>query len=139
MGLSTDLKEKLLQAARSKIGTSYGELPCNKFVHEVYQQIGLKYENKLTSQFSTLKDISFIEVDFKKRDLSVLEPGDILLFEGHMGIWDPQGCSVLPENLECKRLGSDLPVLSSRSKGNRGPDFGKTEWFGKVKAVYRWK
>ena len=139
MGLSADLQKKLLSNARSLIGQPYDTLPCNEFVHKAFLLTGLKYEKKKTTDFPNLKDKTFVEVDFKKKSVNVLEPGDIILFQGHMGIWDPQGCTYLPENKECGRFKGDLPFLSSRTANNRGPDFGKIDWFGKVKAVYRWK
>lgn len=64
------------------------------------------------------------------------------MFDGHVGLWDADGCRVLQDaktpNEECTRFNNQMPFLSSRSGGNRGPDCGMMKWFGGLKTVYRW-
>lgn len=139
MALTKHKQESVLSAARSLIGLKYSDVDCSHFVHRAYETALLIYPYKPTAEFSDLAGTTFEAVDTSSGDFM---PADILMFAGHMGIWDPQGCKVLQdlgsENIECKRFDNSLPFLSSRSGGNRGPDFGKLSWFGSLKSVYRW-
>lgn len=139
MALNKEQVQSVLAAARSLIGTPYRDLDCSHFVHRAYATAGLHYAYQATETFSSLVGSSFEEVT----DTSNLKSGDVLMFAKHMGLWDAQGCKVLQDaatpNKECLRFNNHLPFLSSRSGGNRGPDFGKMQWFGDLKKVYRWK
>ena len=143
MALNENQKNAVLDAARFLIGVPYHDIDCSHFVHRAYSVAGLEYTYQNTTTFSTLVGSYFEEID----NISKLEAGDVLMFSHHMGIWDPTGCRVIQRafkfskmrNDECVKYKNDLPFLSSRSGGNRGPDFGKLHWFGDLKKIYRWK
>lgn len=134
MPLDQDQKTKVLEEARKLIGMSYDTLDCSHFVYESYVKAHLGYPYRNTKTFVDLVNSYFLPVNPEQ-----LEAGDVIVFDGHMGIWDPQGCSVLTTNRECQRLDNKAPFLSSRSSKNRGPDYGRLGWFGTSYKVYRWK
>jgi hypothetical protein len=141
MPLTKEQQTAVLSAARALIGKkTYKDLDCSHFVHFAYAQANLHYPYKATADFDKSLKNHFKKVDLKK---SAYEAADVLMFAGHMGLWDSDGCKVLQteekQNAECERFDNRLSFLSSRSGDNRGPDFGMTSWFGKLKAVYRWK
>jgi len=115
-------------------------MDCSHFVNFAYAQADLHYPYTATSSFDKRLSAYFKKVDMQE---SAWEAADVLMFSGHMGLWDPEGCKVLQkeqtQDAECERFDNKLNFLSSRSGGNRGPAFGMTDWFGKLKAVYRWK
>lgn len=139
MSLDKIRAESVLSAARTLIGTPYKDLDCSYFVHKAYAIAGFHYAYQATATFHTLVGKCFEEVV----DMKACEAADVLMFSGHMGLWDAQGCKVLEDaktpNQECIRFKNNLPFLSSRSGGGRGPDFGQMKWFGGLKKVYRWK
>ena len=129
---------KILDAARALVGTAYSSLDCSNFVHQVYDKAGLKYTYCATKSFpaGTGKSSMFLEL----LDNTEILAGDVVLFPGHMGIWDPEGCRVIETSRECKRFEDQAPVLSSRSGKNLGVEYGKVEFFTKKGySVYRWK
>jgi hypothetical protein len=139
MPLTDDQKKALLSTARALIGTPYAELDCSHFVHQAYATAGLNYSYLNTKAFPTLVGKIFVEIPLTE----AMAAGDVLMFAGHMGIWDPDGCQVLQDanqvNTQCQQFKNAVPFLSSMSGQNRGPDYGKMNWFGQLKAVYRWK
>lgn len=146
----------ILEAARKKIGTPYASLDCSHFVNEAYRTAGYDYTYKATASFvdvpskmenpngknlGTAADGKFLEVH-----ATDVQDGDVLLFPGHMGIWDSQGCQALindPGKKDCKecytgkKVATDRQFLSART--SVGTNYGKTSWFGKGKyRVFRW-
>ncbi len=103
-------------------------------MNEAFKSAGLDYPYTPTAMFATACAGS--DGPFKLVG-GTPQAGDVLLFTGHMGLWDPEGCTVLGTNSECKRLQGKAPLLSSRSTGNRGPDFGVPAWWGAYR-IYRW-
>lgn len=61
-------------------GNSVYGIDCSHFVWQVYNGIGLRYSYTPTSSFAGLSE--FCEVMAPER-------GDVVLFSGHMGIYDP--------------------------------------------------
>lgn len=140
MPLSDAQQKAVLSVARALIGTKYSDIDCSHFVHRAYATAGLNYPYRSTDSFAGLVGSYFVEVDTKNGSW---QAGDVLLFSDHVGLWDPRGCQVLQDagtpDADCKRFKNSLPFLSSRSGGNRGPDYGMLQWFGDLQAVYRWK
>ena len=127
----------ILQAARGLIGQTYASLDCSHFVHEAYEEAGYPYPYHNSVHFGELagdRNAPFLSVPATGQK----EGGDVIVMFGHMGIWDPQGCTILTNNPECSRLGGNAPFLSSRKGGNRGPDFGRTQWWNGNYTIYRW-
>ncbi len=137
MALNEKEANELLTNARKNIGKTYADMDCSHFVWQAYKDSGKEYPYRNTAMFDDLVTMGF----FEKFDASYAPAeGDIVMLPKHMGIWDSKGCSIMMTNSECKNLGNDAPFLSSRSGKNRGPDYGRTEWWkGGVKAIYRWK
>lgn len=140
MALPEQQQKAILSAARALIGRKYHELDCSHFVQESYRTAGLTYPYTNTASFGSLVPEFFAAVP--KLDQGEFQPADILMFGGHMGLWDPEGCRELKQagtpDAECESASSPMPFLSSRSGDDRGPDFGKVNWFGALQAVYRW-
>lgn len=133
--LTSQDRDSILAAARRRIGTPYADLDCSHFVWQSYGDAGFAYDYAPTATFAPSRagwQGPFAAVT------GALQPADVLLFAGHMGLWDPDGCTVLGSNAECRRLRDQAPVLSSRSGGNRGPDFGVPKWWGAYR-TYRWQ
>jgi hypothetical protein len=130
-------RNKLLTQARKLIGTSYNIIDCSHFVNKAYSTAGMPYPYSATKDFvkKSNKDFELIGTDLATTSL---EPGDVIVFNGHMGLWDPEGCSVLGVNQQCKRLKNDAPFLSSTTTNNHGPDFGRLNWWTGSYSVYRW-
>jgi hypothetical protein len=135
MALTNQQSNQVLQAARKLIGKTYADIDCSHFVHEAYGNAGLTYEYAATATFVAAQ--AGPAGPFELIPSAPWQSADVLLFKGHMGLRDPDGCSVLGTNAECKRLNQRAPLLSSRSGGNRGPDYGIPSWWGSFK-VYRW-
>lgn len=57
---------------------------CSHFVHEIYRRAGLPYEFRATS---ALRDAR----EFEVLPESKAQPGDLMLFRGHVGIVDNNG------------------------------------------------
>lgn len=140
MSLTKEQQDSVLRVARTLIGMKYSDLDCSHFVHRAYSTAKLEYPYAPTAAFSSLVDNYFVEITTAQ---SSFEPADVLMFSGHVGLWDPEGCSVLkssgaPDG-ECTKFDDKIPFLSSRSGNNRGPEFGMLKWFGNLKTAYRWK
>lgn len=140
MPLSKKQQDAVLSAARALIRKkTYADIDCSHYVHQAYATAGLNYPYRDTATFIGLVGGYFAEVDAEKEGF---EPADVLMFSGHVGLWDPNGCRVLQDagtpNSECKRFNNEVSFLSSRSGKNRGPDYGMMSWFGGLKKVYRW-
>jgi len=146
MGLNIEQTAALLKAARHLIGTPYSELKCNEFVQKAFKAAGLDYPEANTSSFHKVSFGYFDPLVAGPSGDYSLEAGDVIVVPGHMGIWDSEGCKFLAQadnpNAECQRLSDQAPFLSSRSTGNRGPEYGLVKWWtAKVPGmkVYRWK
>lgn len=147
MALNEKQVDELLATARTKIGTPYSEMDCSHFVHKSFEDAGHSYPYQNSATFDDLVRLGYFERVAKSEGGRYnLKAGDVLVFSGHMGIWDPLGCEVLAQkdnpNPECKSLKNNAPFLSSRSGNSRGPDFGVTKWWGgdsSIRGVYRWK
>ena len=143
MPLTKEQQEKVLKAGRMFIGKTYKQMDCSAFVHNTYVAAGLNYPRVGTEAFGGLAGKYFDKLPAN----TPLEAGDLVMFPGHVGIWDPQGCQILQNagtpDKQCHSNHNLLPLLSSRSSHNRGPDFGALNWFtedlGPVTAIYRWK
>lgn len=134
MGLNSKEADEILVNARNYIGTPYTDMDCSHFVWQVFKDSHKDYPYRNTATFDDLVKLGYFE---KLDKLTVPLEADLLLFNTHIGIWDPKGCVALVSNAECKRLHDDAPFLSSRS--SRGPDYGRPGWWGNVKAICRWK
>jgi hypothetical protein len=136
MAISEKESEELLVNARKHIGKSYADIDCSHFVWQSFKDAGKEYPYRSTAQFDDLVSMGyFLKLDSKTTPVI----GDVLMYKGHVGFWDPEGCSILVTNDVCKSLGSEASVLSSRSGKNKGPSYGKPAWFNELKAIYRWK
>ena len=130
-------RTRLLVQARSLIGIHYNSMDCSHFVQKAYANAGMKYDYLSSATFASDMNTHFKKIGVNL-PASSLDPGDVIVFNHHMGIWDSEGCTVMGVDQECKRLQSDAPFLSSRSSKNRGPDFGRLNmWTGDYQ-VYRW-
>lgn len=125
--MSDEQAAAILREAHTMIGTAYQDVDCSHFVHRAYKKAGLEYTYASTKTFSSVSEFELVDAP---------QPGDVVLFDHHMGIWDPAGCETLRTS-ECKRLGNDAPVLSARS--SIGVDYGQSKWFGGTPRYYRWK
>ena len=130
-------KKRLLAQSHALIGKHYNVIDCSHFVNDAYKGANMPYPYLNTSAFVT-KANKFFKLVGTDLSPSSLEVGDVIVFNGHMGIWDPEGCLTLGTNQECKRLKNDAPFLSSRSGQNRGPDFGRLNMWSGSYSVYRW-
>lgn len=124
------VKAEILKKARTLIGTSYKDLDCSHFVHKAYDLAGFKYPYQNTSTFHLLSP--FFE------EVQEAEPGDVIVYTGHMGLYDPEGCNTMSTK-ECAKVKGDARVLSARSGNNLGVEYGRSVWFGEVKKIYRWR
>jgi hypothetical protein len=122
----------ILNQARLFIGTPYSDLDCSNFVHDAYFKAGMDYPYQPTATFAEKTKDYFTEV-------SIPSAGDVVLFSGHMGLYDPKGCSAMVNDQACRRLKNDAPILSSQSGNNRGPEFGRTSFFKGTPRYFRWK
>lgn len=128
-----ETRAQILAAARALIGKSYSELDCSHMVHSAYKAAGLIFPYKMTSAYSELIGSYFTEIDAEQR-----KPGDLVLYAGHVGIYDPDGCTVV-NTVQCQRLeGKDMRILSARSGNNLGTDYGRSSWFGTIKSNLCW-
>lgn len=136
MALTERESDELLGDARKHIGKSYADIDCSHFVWQSFKDAGKEYPYRSTSSFDQLVEMGY----FIKLDKNI-EPqkGDVLMYNGHVGFWDPLGCSILVTNDVCKQWGTEASVLSSRSGKNKGPSYAKPSWFNGLKAIYRWK
>lgn len=129
---------KLLTQARVLIGTSYAKMDCSHFVHQAYDSAGMAYPYLSSGSFDSKPNEKYFTHVGSDLTAARLEAGDVIVFKGHMGLWDPEGCQVLTGNAECVQLKGQAPFLSSRSGGDRGPDYAPLSyWKGKYE-VYRW-
>ena len=125
--LEGKLRAKILQKARARIGTSYDKMDCSHMVQSAYEEAGLKFPYTETKSFQSI----LIGKYFDKT--TTPKPGDLILYPGHVGIYDPDGCSDV-QSTECKRMGEksdSMRILSARSGKNMGVEYGQSSWFGK--------
>ena len=146
--MNTDLQNKVLSYARSFIDTPHSVLDCSNAVYNAYKLANMSYAYKASWQIkptSPPENFTWIGKDLPP---SKMEPGDMIVFANHMGIWDPAGCETLGTNAVCKSLKNKAPLLSSRGNdekdpktgkfiNDRGEDYGQLEWWGRYD-VYRW-
>lgn len=117
----------ILSKARAKIGTPYNEVDCSHFVQAVYEEAGLKFPYTETRSYKT----NLVGKFFLAITENEAKPGDLILFSGHVGIFDPDGCSAT-HSIECKRLekqSDSMRVLSARSGKNMGVEYGQAGWW----------
>ncbi|NOT26819.1 MAG: hypothetical protein HOP16_12035 [Acidobacteria bacterium] len=101
-------------------------------VHKAYESAELKYAYMST-------EVLRLEVtngSVFKRVEGDPKPGDLVLYPGHVGIYDPDGCADIA-TAECKKLDSDARILSARSGKNLGVEYGRSAWFG-TPTCLRW-
>jgi len=124
----------ILARARALRGIPYADLDCSHFVHRAYEEAQCKYPYQSTKSFAEKTKEYFVEE-------ALPAAGDVVLYSGHMGIYDPQGCQVLKSDQVCRQLNDDAPILSARSGGNMGVAYGRSSWFetGKKPKYFRWK
>ncbi|HTE02123.1 MAG TPA: NlpC/P60 family protein [Mucilaginibacter sp.] len=137
-------QNKLLITARTSIGVKHSALDCSHFVQRAYQQAGMSYPYMSSAAFGNEKNNKYFAFVGKNLSSKDLQDGDVIVFGGHMGIWDPQGCNqitipLLGATAECARLKNNAPFLSSRGDDTRdvGVEYGRTQWWGDYK-VFRW-
>jgi cell wall-associated NlpC family hydrolase len=127
-------RARILKAARALIGTAYDELDCSHLVHKAYAEAGLTFPYTRTADYDAVLVGSY----FAPTSADELKPGDLLLYSGHVGIYDPDGCTIV-NTAECSKLGGkDMRVLSARSGKNLGTEYGRSSWFGKVRTHLKW-
>jgi cell wall-associated NlpC family hydrolase len=124
-------RANLLEKARAYIGTPYSKLDCSHFVHDAYKDAGLEFPYSDTKHYDTL----LVGKYFRKLDKAEEpKPGDLVLFSGHVGIYDPDGCSTV-HTTECKRLSKQsdsMRLLSARGSGKPtdvGVEYGQISWW----------
>jgi cell wall-associated NlpC family hydrolase len=128
--MSIDLK-KVVEQATTWLGTPYktggtvkgpnGGVDCSHNVHLVYKDAGYEYPYSPTNTFPPAG--YFVSID--REDA---KEGDILLFEGHMGI-----VATNPAD------GSTDIISAQGSPTKPGKvQYGKSEWFGALKGAYHW-
>lgn len=150
MPLNTEQSKSVLSNARGLVGTPYSQLDCSHFVYKAYTDAGMIFPYRNTAEFDKLvKEGYFDKLTPKGGGAYDLLAGDLIMFDGHIGIWDPEGCSVVSgsnkPNANCTKFNNNAPLLSSLGgRGSRdpdhGPDFLPVGAFKKaIKAVYRWK
>ena len=112
---------KIITAGETWLGVSYlygGDsrdgIDCSHFVHRAYQEAGFDYDYLSTSYLS--KSQNFVPV-------GVPQAGDLILFQGHVGIYNP------------KPPKAGKTVLSA---GNTGVHYGKPGWYTKPYTYYRY-
>jgi hypothetical protein len=84
------------------------ETDCSHFVHEVYRRAGLPYD------FRSTRDLS------KAREFDILpekeaQPGDLMLFRGHVGIVDEQGRIISALRTRHRRRKSSIRAIDRKN------------------------
>jgi cell wall-associated NlpC family hydrolase len=107
-----------VEIAEKWIGIPYARNPnegidCSHFVHEVYQEAGLPYPYAETGKFEQKAGSYFEKV-------TTPAEGDIVLYEGHMGIY------------------TKGQIISARSGLGR-VDYGQLNYFEHFRGYYRYK
>ncbi len=128
-------RAKILTAARALIGKKYDELDCSHMVWNAYKAAGYDFPYSSTSSYeSILIDVYFIAIEEKD-----LNPADLILYAGHVGIYDPDGCTVVnTAQCQAQKDNTDMRILSARSGKNLGTEYGRSTWFGKPKKYLKW-
>ncbi|HZY37148.1 MAG TPA: NlpC/P60 family protein [Mucilaginibacter sp.] len=140
-------QNKLINIARNLIGTKHSVLDCSNFVNQVYTQANMSYGYKAAWQIKPANPPENFVWKGKNLPAKNLEAGDLIVFDRHMGIWDPNGCKTIGTDAVCKKLKDNAPFLSSRGDStknaqgalvnDRGVAYGQTKWWGDYD-VYRW-
>jgi len=77
-----------------------------------------------TRQFeATLIDEYFVKIT----DDEAL-PADLILYSGHGGIYDPDGCPIV-HTAQCEKNQSNIRGMSARSGKNLEVQHGRSSWF----------
>src|SRR4051794_30301217 len=97
-------QQLVLTEARKLIGTSYDELDCSHFVWEAYKNAGYPYKYHNTATFVAKLATGEASMFVPVADRAQWQAADVILVPGHMGLWDPEGCSVVTNNSECTRI-----------------------------------
>ena len=129
-------RASILKQARLLIGTSYDKLDCSHMVWTAYKTAGYEFPYTSTSAYpAVLVGTYFVEITEAE-----LKPGDLILYSGHVGIYDPDGCSIV-NTAQCQgqKDASEMRVLSARSGKNLGTEYGRSSWFGTPKKYLKWK
>ncbi len=142
-----EIRQKLvLTEARKLIGTSYDDLDCSHFVCEAYKNAGYPYEYANTASFVKSLATGSAAVFIAVPERAQWQAADVILVPGHMGLWDPEGCSVVTNSTECTRIEKmklEPFFLSSRSPGKTlpsgGPEYGVTNWWKGEPKAYRYR
>lgn len=117
---------KIIEEAERWLGTPYrlgGEsragVDCSHFVHAVYAGRGLKFPYTGTREFPPSG--YFRRLAFGETPIA----GDVVLFNGHMGLVGNRG---------------NWNLISAQGNASRpvGVRYGRTEWFGSTRGIFRW-
>ena len=101
-------------------------------IHRAYERAGLTY-TYMSTEF--LSKEATAQTYFKTA--TDPRPGDLALYPGHVGIFDPEGCTAT-KTAECQKLDGNARILSARSGKNLGVEYGRSAWFGTPQYL-RWK
>ena len=117
-GTSSDVGFQIVQEAPTHLGVPYklggksrAGLDCSGLVWLVHQNVGCEYSYRSTSHFRALNEFE---------EVGAPEDGDVVLFNGHMGIYDGG-------------------MLISAQSGAGRVSKGQIGWFGAVVGYFRWK
>jgi cell wall-associated NlpC family hydrolase len=120
--LTPDEGEKVIIAGEAWIGTPYQYggnsregIDCSHFVYNAYLDAGFSYEYLSTSTFPSSPHFEKVETP---------QAGDVVLFNGHMGIYNPHPSE------------AGKTILNA---GSKGVGYGRPSWYGTIVGYYRYK
>jgi RHS repeat-associated protein len=104
---------RIIAAGEKYIGTPYSQMDCSHFVNFAYNDAGFPYDYLPTYSFAQSPNF---------RNVTSCQVGDVTLFGGHMGIYNPNP----PKG--------GYNILSATV--GKGVIYGKAKWFGSPKGIY---
>lgn len=120
--ISPEEGQKIVKAAEKWIGTPYeyggktsAGIDCSNFVHKASMEAGFPYEYLNTTKFPTSP---------RFKEVTRPQIGDVVLFQGHMGIYNPDAPS------------EGYVILSATT--SKGVRYGRPAWFHGAPKYYRY-
>ncbi|OGP66413.1 MAG: hypothetical protein A2W27_02855 [Deltaproteobacteria bacterium RBG_16_44_11] len=104
---------RIIAAGEKYIGTPYSVMDCSHFVNIAYNDAGFPYDYLNTWYFTSSPNFKAVPS---------CQAGDVALFKGHMGIYNPN-----PPK-------SGYYILSSTT--SKGVRYGEAKWFGSPKGSF---